>query len=210
MSFQCLYGMSTCTSLRSIQRQAQHLSFTVKSMSTPTTHLSQMTDILSSVPLTPSGIRLKSSLPTARWAVLKGQCALPVTCRSPLWSEKSSSLLLFNISMILCFSGTRSRSYLNSDNLTRTAGSWDSLVWLGRGSAEERWRRRLPSPSSCSSSGSHPCPSMRLSALHKQQYLSFKKSKMQIALHYTIGPMTAGSLRFRLHCILHNTLFFNL
>lgn len=165
--------MSTCISLRSTQRPVQHPSFTVKSTSTPTTHLSQMTDILSSVPLTPSGIRLKSSLPTARWAVLKGQCALPVTCRSPLWSERSSLLLLFNISMIFFFfSGTRSRSDFNSGALTRTAGSWDSRVWLGQGSAEERWRRRLPSPSSCSSSGSHPCPSLRWSALHRQQYLS--------------------------------------
>jgi len=46
-----------------------------------------MIDILSSVPLTPSGIKLKSSFPTARWAVLKGQCALPVTCRSPLYEK---------------------------------------------------------------------------------------------------------------------------
>ncbi len=56
----------------------------MENISLRTTHLSQMIDILSSVPLTPSGIKLKSSLPTARCAVLKGQCALPVTCRSPL------------------------------------------------------------------------------------------------------------------------------
>lgn len=49
-----------------------------------TTHLSQMMDILSSVPLVPSGIRVKLSLPTALWEVLKVQWALPVTCRSPL------------------------------------------------------------------------------------------------------------------------------
>lgn len=62
----------------------------IHSINIRTTHLSQMMDILSSVPLTPSGIKLKSSLPTARWAVLKGQCALPVTCRSPLHRRSRS------------------------------------------------------------------------------------------------------------------------
>lgn len=49
-----------------------------------TTALSQMTDIRSSVPLVPSGIRVKLSFPTAFWAVLNVQWALPVTWRSPL------------------------------------------------------------------------------------------------------------------------------
>lgn len=49
-----------------------------------TTALSQMTDIRSSVPLVPSGISVKLSFPTAFWAVLKVQWALPVTWRSPL------------------------------------------------------------------------------------------------------------------------------
>lgn len=49
-----------------------------------TTALSQMMDILSSVPLVPSGIRVKLSFPTAFWAVLKVQWPLPVTWRSPL------------------------------------------------------------------------------------------------------------------------------
>lgn len=49
-----------------------------------TTHLSQIRDILSSAPLVPSGIRVKSSLPTARWEVWKVQWPLPVTCKSPL------------------------------------------------------------------------------------------------------------------------------
>lgn len=49
-----------------------------------TTHLSQIRDILSSVPLVPSGITVKLSLPTARWEVWKVQWALPDTCRSPL------------------------------------------------------------------------------------------------------------------------------
>lgn len=38
-----------------------------------TTHLSQIRDILSSVPLVPSGIKVKLSLPTARWEVWKVQ-----------------------------------------------------------------------------------------------------------------------------------------
>lgn len=53
-----------------------------------TTALSQMTDIRSSVPLVPSGIRVKLSFPTAFWAVLKVQWALPVTWRSPQDSKE--------------------------------------------------------------------------------------------------------------------------
>ena len=62
-----------------------------------TTALSQMTDIRSSVPLVPSGIRVKLSFPTAFWAVLKVQWALPVTWRSPLQGTHSlrSSLNIF-------------------------------------------------------------------------------------------------------------------
>ena len=50
----------------------------------PTTHFSQTTDMRSSTPLVPSGISVKLSLPTAFWAVVKVQWALPVTWRSPL------------------------------------------------------------------------------------------------------------------------------
>lgn len=49
-----------------------------------TTPFSQMTDILSSTPLTPFGIFLKSSLPRAFWSALNVQLSVPVTCRSPL------------------------------------------------------------------------------------------------------------------------------
>lgn len=49
-----------------------------------TTHFSQTTDIRSSMPLVPSGMSVKLSLPTAFWAVVKVQWALPVTWRSPL------------------------------------------------------------------------------------------------------------------------------
>lgn len=49
-----------------------------------TTALSQTKPILSSTPLVPSGIRVKSSLPIAFWEVLYVQWALPTTWRSPL------------------------------------------------------------------------------------------------------------------------------
>lgn len=55
-----------------------------------TTHLSQIRDILSSVPLVPSGIKVKSSLPIARWEVWKVQWPLPVTCKSPLGKKNKS------------------------------------------------------------------------------------------------------------------------
>lgn len=56
-----------------------------------TTHFSQTTDMRSSTPLTPSGISVKLSLPTAFWAVVKVQCALPVTWRSPLRTSQGQS-----------------------------------------------------------------------------------------------------------------------
>lgn len=49
-----------------------------------TTHFSQTTDMRSSMPFVPSGMSVKLSLPTAFWAVVKVQWALPVTWRSPL------------------------------------------------------------------------------------------------------------------------------
>lgn len=61
-----------------------------------TTHFSHTTDMRSSTPFVPSGIRVKLSLPTAFWAVLKVQWALPVTCRSPLrtsWGQGSQRSL---------------------------------------------------------------------------------------------------------------------
>lgn len=54
-----------------------------------TTHFSQTTDMRSSTPLVPSGMRVKLSLPTAFWAVVKVQWALPVTWRSPLRTSGS-------------------------------------------------------------------------------------------------------------------------
>lgn len=57
-----------------------------------TTALSQTTDIRSSVPLVPSGIRVKLSFPTAFWAVLKVQWALPVTWRSPLEGKQMTPI----------------------------------------------------------------------------------------------------------------------
>lgn len=56
-----------------------------------TTALSQTTDILSSIPLVPSGIKVKLSFPTAFWAVEKLACALDVTCRSPLKKHTTST-----------------------------------------------------------------------------------------------------------------------
>lgn len=49
-----------------------------------TTPFSQMTDILSSTPLTPLGILVKSSLPRAFWHTEKVQLSVPVTVRSSL------------------------------------------------------------------------------------------------------------------------------
>lgn len=135
-----------------------------------------MIDILSSVPLTPSGIKLKSSLPTARWAVLKGQCALPVTCRSPLYrcrKRKEATMcssyrkwmrFFFLFPLYVQFEGL-------AHPLTRTAGRWDSLVWLGRGSGEGRWRRQPLWPSSCSNSESRLFPGSQWLALRRPQCL---------------------------------------
>lgn len=139
-----------------------------------TTHLSQMTDILSSVPLTPSGIRLKSSLPTARWAVLKGQCALPVTCRSPLhrWKcRKKKDETLRSLFVQFHRFSMYVQAWSDYHHLTRTAGSWDSLVWLGQGSEEVRWHRQPPWPSSCSSSENRLFPGLQWLALHRPQCL---------------------------------------
>lgn len=55
-----------------------------------TTHVSQTTDSRSSTPFVPSGMRVKLSLPTAFWAVLKVQWALPVTWRSPLGEDRDT------------------------------------------------------------------------------------------------------------------------
>lgn len=52
-----------------------------------TTPFSQMTDILSSTPLTPLGILRKSSLPKAFWSALNVQLSVPVTCKSLLKLE---------------------------------------------------------------------------------------------------------------------------
>lgn len=60
-----------------------------------TTPFSQMTDILSSTPLTPLGILVKSSLPRAFWHTEKVQLSVPVTVRSSLegfHGEKQMSL----------------------------------------------------------------------------------------------------------------------
>ena len=54
-----------------------------------TTALSQTTDILSSIPLVPSGIKVKLSFPMAFWAVEKLAWALEVTWRSPLTTHKT-------------------------------------------------------------------------------------------------------------------------
>lgn len=55
-----------------------------------TTPFSHMIDILSSTPLIPLGIFVKSSLPRAFCSVLKVQLSVPVSCRSPLYSKKDS------------------------------------------------------------------------------------------------------------------------
>lgn len=60
-----------------------------------TTHFSQTTDMRSSMPLVPSGISAKLSLPTAFWAVVKVQWALPVTWRSPLETSQGQKVLAF-------------------------------------------------------------------------------------------------------------------
>lgn len=58
--------------------------------------------------------------------------------------------------------------------LTRRGGSWDSLVWLGRGSVEGRWHRQLPWPSSCSSSVNHLFPGSQWLALRRPQCLEIQ------------------------------------
>ena len=55
-----------------------------------TTPFSQMTDMRSSTPLTPLGMRRKSSLPSAFWLALNVQLSVPVTCRSSLKEGKGS------------------------------------------------------------------------------------------------------------------------
>lgn len=81
--------VSTCT------RKPFQVSFRRKK-GRGTTALSHTTDILSSIPLVPSGIRVKSSLPIAFWAVEKLAWALEVSWRSPLegatvWSASATS-----------------------------------------------------------------------------------------------------------------------
>lgn len=83
-----------------------------------TTALSQMTDIRSSVPLVPSGMRVKLSFPTAFWAVLKVQWALPVTWRSPLDRKHikmdiNSSSMTSNYPWISSFNVPEQRKCLN-------------------------------------------------------------------------------------------------
>lgn len=70
-----------------------------------TTALSQMRDILSSTPFTPSGIWVKSSLPIAFWDTLKVQWALPATLKSPLqrwptWQKRFSHLTVGSLAGI--------------------------------------------------------------------------------------------------------------
>lgn len=66
-----------------------------------TTALSQTTDILSSMPLVPSGIEVKLSLPTAFWAVEKLAWALEVTWRSPLENTQQALVrVTCDISMV--------------------------------------------------------------------------------------------------------------
>lgn len=66
-----------------------------------TTALSQTTDILSSMPLVPSGIKVKLSLPTAFWAVEKLAWALEVTWRSPLENTQQAPVrVTCDISMV--------------------------------------------------------------------------------------------------------------
>ena len=52
-----------------------------------TTPFSHMTDILSSKPLTPHGIFVKSSLPTAFWSIVKVQLSEPVAWNTLLKDE---------------------------------------------------------------------------------------------------------------------------
>lgn len=106
---------------------------------------------------------------------------LPVTCRSPLYRRKEGTLwsLFSEEKMKLVVSPTFSLRHLwlyvqfeRLDRpLTRRAGSWDSLVWLGRGSVEGRWRRPLPWPSSCSSSENRRFPGWQWLALRRPQCL---------------------------------------
>lgn len=70
-----------------------HFALWLDSCSVHTTALSHTTDILSSIPLVPSGIRVKSSFPIAFCAVEKLAWALEVTWRSPL--EKAHKTLIY-------------------------------------------------------------------------------------------------------------------
>lgn len=76
-----------------------------------TTALSQTNAILSSTPLVPSGIRVKSSLPIAFWEVLYAQWALPTTWRSPLckyiWTHQcgpKGAGIWINSQLLICTS----------------------------------------------------------------------------------------------------------
>ena len=97
-----------------------------------TTALSQMTDIRSSVPLVPSGIRVKLSFPTAFWAVLKVQWALPVTWRSPLQGTHSTSFLLIFTSdhpWIYFFHVSGHWRFLKQSSCPQETGNSEDVAW---------------------------------------------------------------------------------
>lgn len=99
-----------------------------------TTALSQMTDIRSSVPLVPSGIRVKLSFPTAFWAVLNVQWPLPVTWRSPLEGKHitgfSLQIIKFEHVFLMCQATDSFWNNLSSPPEIRNLGRCDMILKL--------------------------------------------------------------------------------
>lgn len=113
-----------------------------------TTHLSQIRDILSSVPLVPSGIRVKSSLPMARWEVWKVQWALPVTCKSPLGKKESKKT---EVTIQMCNKKTtisawsQKEEQLSNNKMQLTAATHAKVVFqllLHPGTEHLPWQQR--------------------------------------------------------------------
>lgn len=119
-----------------------------------TTPFSQMTDILSSTPLTPLGILVKSSLPRAFWHTEKVQLSVPVTLRSSLarltendkWMNDRWKQSVGH--QASCSTPTWPAGPLG------TQGCW-GRVWV-----EDPWQSQQHGTTLCSSSGCHLCPAL--------------------------------------------------
>lgn len=93
----------------------------------------------SSTPLVPSGMSVKLSLPTAFWAVVKVQWALPVTWRSPLRRAGVRA------QRGLSFLSHQRPSWLHPYLAARPTGGGGEVVGEGRaGASGRRWEGKDP------------------------------------------------------------------